>query len=268
MKINKKILGITLWSLFSVMMVALLGFTTHRQSIRSCQGLQISVVDDTGHLFIEPRDILELLNSKGSKIKGQPMNEIDLARLEKIIYTNPYVERAEVYSGMDGFVNINIWQRNPVMRVINSQNEHFYIDESGSYFPVSDKYSCHVVVASGFIDDAPVRKSIASARPYPGDTSVAPIMVQLNEIAWFLKTNELWDAQIEQVYVNEKHEIEFIPRVGNQSILLGTADQLERKMNNLLIFYTEAAVRSGWDKYSVINLKYSDQVICTKRTGS
>jgi cell division protein FtsQ len=268
MKINKRIINITLWSVFSVMLVVLLGFTGHRQSIRACQGLQISVVDETGHLFIEPRDILELLSTKGSRIKGKPMNEIDLARLEKIIYTNPFVERAEVFSGLDGYVNINIWQRNPVMRVINSRNEHFYIDESGTYFPVSDKYSCHVVVASGFIDDSPVRKSIASARPFPGDTAVAPIMVQLNEIAWFLKNNDLWDAQIEQIYVNEKYEIELIPRVGNQSIVLGNTDHLAEKMNNLMIFYTEAAVRSGWDKYSVINLKYHDQVICTKRTGS
>lgn len=264
MRVNRKIVLTVLWSLSAAGLVVLLGFTDHHRLTMPCSGLEVKVVDHTGHLFIEPVDILDLLNSRGTKLKGMPMGEVDLGLLERLVYTNPYVDRAEVYAGMDGRVHIDVWQRNPVMRIINAENEHFYIDEKGAYCPRSDKYSANVIVASGAIVDRLSGKSIANALPFPKDTLQLPLMVQLNEFAWYLKKHTFWDAQFEQVYINDKHEMELIPRVGNQAIIIGNTSDLEKKMNKLMVFYREGLTRKGWDKYDVINLKYKDQVVCTK----
>jgi cell division protein FtsQ len=75
----------------------------------------------------------------------------------------------------------------------------------------------------------------------------------------------LWDAQIAQIYVDDKHEIELIPRVGSHRILLGDADSLETKFSNLLAFYKQAIPKVGWDAYKVINIKYANQVVGVKR---
>jgi len=69
---------------------------------------------------------------------------------------------------------------------------------------------------------------------------------------------------VAQVYVNEKHEIELIPRVGNQRILLGDADSLDVKFHNLAAFYKQALPQVGWDAYRLINIKYANQVIGVK----
>jgi cell division protein FtsQ len=267
MTVKKKIITVSLWSLSALLLVFLLGFTSQQQATRPCEGVEVKVVDKTGNLFIEPVDIIELLNSRGEKIKGTPMSELDLGLLEKLVYSNPYVARAEVYVTMTGFVRIDVWQRNPVLRVVNDFNEHFYIDEEGAYFPVTDKYSSHVAIATGYIYDRPGMNNLSNAMPFPNDSTVSPVMVQLNEIAWFLKRNDLWDAQIEQIYVNEQNDIEMIPRVGNHSIVIGNTHDLELKMHKLMIFYQEAVSRAGWDKYSVINLKFRNQVIGTRSNG-
>jgi cell division protein FtsQ len=64
--------------------------------------------------------------------------------------------------------------------------------------------------------------------------------------------------------VNSDREIELIPRVGNQRILIGNADSLDVKLNNLQAFYKQVLPKVGWDTYKVINVKYTNQVIGIK----
>jgi cell division protein FtsQ len=52
-----------------------------------------------------------------------------------------------------------------------------------------------------------------------------------------------------------------IPRVGKHSIVIGSPENLAEKMENLRIFYIKALKNLGWDKYSVINLKYKNQIV-------
>ncbi len=264
MKINKKIVAISLWSLAGLVLMVSLGFSGHEQQMQKCKGLRIKIADETGHYFIEPKDIVEVLNSKGGKIKGSAMKDINISLLEKIVHTNPFVSEAEVYSTIDGYVNIDVWQRHPLIRIINNDNEHFYIDNKGSFMPVSDKYTSQVVVASGSIFDDYAERNLNYAVPFTGDSLSKPILVQINEVALFLQSSVFWDAQIEQIYVNEQSELELIPRIGDHRILIGNSDQLEAKMEKLFVFYNQGITKAGWDKYSVINLKYKDQVVCTK----
>ncbi|MBL0343384.1 MAG: hypothetical protein IPP71_22515 [Bacteroidetes bacterium] len=248
MKINKKMVRIALWSFAGLALVVTLGFSSHEQETQKCLGLRIKIADETGHYFIEPKDILEVLNTKGGKIKGSAMQDINISLLEKIVYTNPFVSKAEVYSTIDGYVNIDVWQRNPIMRIVNNDNEHFYIDDNSEFMPVTDKYTSQVVVSSGNIFDDYAERSLKYAVPFTGDSTSKPVIVQLNEVALFLKGNEFWDAQIEQVFVNEKSELELIPRVGNHRILIGNSDNLEEKLARLFIFYKEGITKVGWEK--------------------
>ena len=60
-------------------------------------------------------------------------------------------------------------------------------------------------------------------------------------------------------------EIEMIPRIGNHTVVIGNDMFLEEKFNKLSVFYREGLNKKGWDKYSIINLKFKDQVVCTKK---
>ena len=90
----------------------------------------------------------------------------------------------------------------------------------------------------------------------------------LYKTAQYIKKDTLWDSQIEQIVVDQKNDIELIPRVGNQRIILGDADSLEKKMKNLLLFYKKAMPQVGWDTYRTINIKYTNQIVCEKRDST
>jgi cell division protein FtsQ len=96
------------------------------------------------------------------------------------------------------------------------------------------------------------------------DSLRTPLAKQIFRTADYIRKDSLWSAQIAQIYVDDKHEIELIPRVGNQRILLGNADSLDTKFKNLLAFYKQAVPQVGWVAYKTINIKYTNQVIGIK----
>jgi len=81
----------------------------------------------------------------------------------------------------------------------------------------------------------------------------------------YIRKNNFWSAQIDQIYVDNYDEIDLVPRVGNLMVHLGTIDNFEGKLKNLEVFYKEVLPEVGWNKYSIINLEYKDQIVCKKR---
>jgi len=186
---------------------------------------------------------------------GIDMNDINIHKLENALKANPFIEFAKVYADMTGVIQVQIRQRVPVLRVVNMANLHFYIDGNGNKIPLSDNYTAKVLVASGFIEED------FSGRV---DTLQTKMARDLFRTALYIKSDTLWDNQIEQLFVDLKGDIEMVPRVGGHKIILGSADSLKTKFRNLLVFYKKAIPKVGWDTYKTINLKYANQIVCEK----
>jgi cell division protein FtsQ len=73
-------------------------------------------------------------------------------------------------------------------------------------------------------------------------------------------------ALTEQLFLNNQGELELIPKIGDQIIVLGDTTHLAEKIENLNTFYTRGMQAEGWNNYRSISLKYRNQVICTKTT--
>ncbi|MES2455219.1 MAG: cell division protein FtsQ [Bacteroidota bacterium] len=205
--------------------------------------------------FIEREEINSLLKQSHGPLVGLKLSEINLEKIERNIKNNPYIAFATVYADMDGIIHVEIKQRQPILRVINASDQDFYIDKNGLKMPVSPNFTANVLVANGRILEHFSGKV---------DTLITKTAKDLFETALFIKQDSLWDAQIEQIFVNNKNDIELIPRVGDQRIILGSADSLEIKMRNLLAFYKQAMPKVGWNVYKTINIKYTNQIICEK----
>ena len=91
------------------------------------------------------------------------------------------------------------------------------------------------------------------------------LLTNLYRLAMYITHDKFLKAQIDQIYVNESGEFELVPRVGNQLIILGSADDLEAKFKKLFAFYKYGLNKIGWNKYNTINLKYKNQVLCSKQ---
>jgi len=205
--------------------------------------------------FIDKEEIDNILQIKNHQLIGHHLEEINIQALESKLKANPFIESAKVYCDMDGIIWVEITQRQPILRIMNQGDQDFYVDQHGLKIPLSENFTARVLAANGFIDE-----------PFSGkiDTLHTEIAREVFATANFIRKDSLWDAQIGQIYVNQDHEIELIPRVGSQRILLGNADSLDAKFRNLLAFYKKALPQVGWDAYKTINIKYANQVIGVK----
>jgi cell division protein FtsQ len=245
-------------------------FISKREAKVGCHEIEISVNDSLKNRFIVKNDILKLLTRKNTQIIGYTLGEINTKKLEGLIETFPSVEKADVYKTIDGKLEIEVKQRDPILRVINNRNESYYIDYDGGIMPLSGKYTSHVLIANGNISEhynlSALSRSGAKKKVIPN--AQKSLLRDLYFLAKYIYDDDFWSAQVEQIYVNTNHEFELVPRVGDQVILLGNIEDMDEKFKKLEIFYKEGLKYSGWNMYSVINLKYKNQVVCTKRNSN
>ncbi|WP_183563880.1 cell division protein FtsQ/DivIB [Mucilaginibacter sp. SP1R1] len=234
-------------------LVALMSFIEVKKAGVICTAVKVNIPG--GQYFIDKEEVDQILQTDSHTLIGRKLEDINIQDLENKLKANPFIEFAKVYTEMDGIIRVEISQRQPILRIMNRYDMDFYVDQHGLKIPLSSNFTARVLVANGFIDELFTNRV---------DSLHTKLAHDLFLTADFVRKDSLWDAQIAQIYVNKDHEIELIPRVGNQRILIGNADSLQVKFTNLLAFYKQVLPQVGWDKYRMINVKYSGQVVGIK----
>jgi cell division protein FtsQ len=234
-------------------LIALMSFIEIKKSEVICKAVKVNIPGS--QYFIDKQEVDQILQTSSHTLIGRKLENINIQELENKLKANPFIEFAKVYKEMDGILRVEISQRQPILRVMNHYDMDFYVDQHGLKIPLSSNFTARVLVANGFIDELFTNRV---------DSLHTQLAKDLFLTADFIRKDSLWDAQIAQIYVNKDHEIELIPRVGNQRILLGNADSLKVKFSNLLAFYKQVLPQVGWDKYSMLSIKYTNQVIGIK----
>lgn len=245
------------WLVSLAGVVVLLSFINVKKQALKCSNVKILIPGADN--FIERDEIDAILRQSEGMLVGRDLEKINIQKIEKRLKDNPYIAFAKVYVDMDGTLHIDVNQRQPILRVINDVGQDFYIDNKGLKMPISSNFTANVLVATGNIKEFFGRKV---------DTLQTQLAKDLYKTALYIRNDALWSAQMEQIYVDSKNDIEFVPRVGDQRIILGSADSLEKKMENLMLFYKKAMPQVGWDTYKTINIKYTNQIIGVKRDSS
>ncbi|ASU35899.1 cell division protein FtsQ/DivIB [Mucilaginibacter xinganensis] len=249
----KRLLISLAWIISFGGLIVLMSFIERKKGEVLCKDVKIYIPGN--QYFIDREEVDNILQVNSNALIGRRMELININLLEKKLKANPFIEFAKVYTDMDGIINVEISQRQPILRLMNRFDQDFYVDQHGLKIPLSANFTARVIVANGYIDELFANHV---------DSLHTAMARQLFKTADYIRRDSLWDAQIAQIYVNKDHEIELIPRVGNNRILLGDADSLDNKFHNLRVFYKKALPLVGWDAYKVINIKYANQVVGVK----
>jgi cell division protein FtsQ len=85
-------------------------------------------------------------------------------------------------------------------------------------------------------------------------------------MADYIRKDSVLNNLVHQIKVLPDKEFELYLAIGNHKILFGEAVDIEAKFKKLKLFYTDGLNKTdGWNKYSIINIKYKNQVVCTKK---
>ncbi|MBW6501520.1 MAG: hypothetical protein K0B05_09020 [Bacteroidales bacterium] len=255
--------GLKILSLFPTLYLFVIpAYFTGLSYSRPCCAIEIAIIDSADYNFVTEKEIRNIINNSPGGVLGRQVREVSAEEIENRIRTLKELRVAEVYMGIDGTLHVYADQRNPVMRVMALNGSDYYIDDEGFVVRRRNLYTPRLHIVGGNVNITSSMLSGVSVL----DTSIRETVLRdIFYLVDYIRTNSFWSAQIDQIYVDNNNEIDLVPRVGNHVIHLGPADDFRIKLNNLEAFYRKVLPEVGWNRYSVINLKYKDQVVCKRR---
>lgn len=242
----RKILSIlTVFLLAGYMVYSVVGMTNRHEDVRLCSGVDLHITDSLHFDLIDEDMVLSLLKEHSLDPIGSPLEAIDVEAIEQTLALHPLVGKAQCYKTGGDMLRINLSGKVPLVRVLNNRGQDFYVDSHGEILS-QHSLAVQLPVATGYID-----REFASK--------------ELLEVVRAIDRSEFWKAQVEQINVTSDKQIELVPRVGDHLLILGTADNIEDKLERLMNFYEKGLDNVGWNKYRSISVAYDNQVVCKKR---
>ncbi len=255
----KRFFQIALFSLSTIAIVALLIYVYLNHEQQPLQKVMIHVAREGKKGFLNKDEIIGYVERHlNDTIR---LKDVDLDFIEDSLAQTPWVDNIDAYTDIDGNLIINIRESKPVLRVFNQFGRSFYLDNKGKILPLSQQYAPRLLIANGYIQ----------TNPMPGHHNINDTIYKKSDLKKLLAISKsinqykLLPSMVSEIYLNSQYEFDLIPTIGDQIIRLGDTTNLTHKLENLVIFYKKSMVYEGWDNYKTINLKYKNQIVCTKK---
>ncbi|MBC8034151.1 MAG: hypothetical protein H7Y03_08405 [Chitinophagaceae bacterium] len=246
-----------LWIAIASGVIVLLAAAIRKKDLKSCHGVEIDITGvDRKDFFLSKKDVLDLMEIPGNgKPEGRHVSSFNLQQLESALEKNVWVKDAELFFDNNLVLHVNIEEREPVARVFTVSGNSFYIDSSGKKLPLSDKMNVRLPVFTGFNWEKTTGLG-ASGKKQVDD---------MRKLAFHILQDKFWNAQVTQIDINSSGDFEIIPTIGNHIIQFGDSRDMKSKFRRLFIFYKEVLGKAGFDTYNTIDVRYSRQVVGTKK---
>lgn len=215
---------------------------------RVCNKVSVMITDKEKANFVTEEDIRQILKDAKLSPEGKKMADVKLLSIKRAVDGHQFVLHSTCYSHPNGEVVIEVSQKLPVLRVMPSVGEGYYIDADGNKINHVN-YPADVIVVTGNVNYNKSKK-------------------YLTTFSQIIQHDEFWNDMIEQINFTTNGSIELSPRLGDHIVALGKPQDIGLKLSHLKTFYEKVINKVGWNKYCRISLEYANQVVCTKRDAS
>jgi cell division protein FtsQ len=222
--------------------IFLFSFSSKRNESRMLK--KVDVIFSDNEAFITRDKVNKLLIQNYGSVTGIRKDKLDLNNVEKTLDADPMIDKAEVFTTVDGRLEAVVRQRRPVARIYKGGNS-YYIDSKGRQMPLSENYTARVPIVTGEIDSVDKGK--------------------LHELLRYIHEDEFLKKNIIGVEVYATGGMRMRSRGYDYDILFGRPINIEKKFNNYKAFLQEAVRDTLIEQYKTINLKFTQQVVCTKK---
>ena len=238
----KKIAAYISFILLIAFLSFLYGFTSNRNNHKKVKDTVVEFEEGDNN-FLTHSMVDKMLIQNQKFVKNQPKRVVDLHFLETNVSANPYVEKATVFLTIDGVLKTLIKQRRPIARVVD-KDSIYYVDKYGVKIPLSANFSARVPLVSGV-----------------GSAEEIKELIQLIHI---ISSDDFFKKEIIAIEKNAQNEYMFTVRTGDYQIAFGKFEEVIIKFKKLKAFYNKALIDGSIKDYKTINVKYNNQVVCTK----
>ncbi len=285
--------SVLVWAAIVAYLVWADDLTRRKEGERMVGEVEVVVRDSAVMQVITPAMVRAWLRTEGIDLRNRPIRSVNTAEIERLVARRGFVREASAFVDMRGILHIELSQRHPVARINTANGYNFYVTDDNYILPLQPHAVSYVPIVTGNFTFPFPRDFIGRLEPRTaeGEKKLAEnylFTYKLINFVKFIRNNEFWNAQIEQIDVRggydsgsnavqdnvlddtqtgvrwREPEIVIVPRAGNHTVILGAIDGAEEKLEKLLLFYRRALDYEGWDAVRTINLRYAGQVVCTR----
>lgn len=206
---------------------------------------QVHVVFNEQHNhFVTSQEIQNDIEKKFLDTSFVSRTMLDLNEIEQSVLLNELIKDADVYITLDGKLVVEVLQKNALARFINEENS-FYLDQQGQQMPLSSNFSKRVPMISGDL------------KPH--------LMEPLTQMLTAITNDDFLNSDITGIVIRPDDNLLLYSRTNKFDIEFGTLDEMQRKLDNYKAFVQYSLQDEiSLDNYKKINLKFTQQVVCTK----
>ncbi|TDE02481.1 cell division protein FtsQ/DivIB [Flavobacterium sandaracinum] len=228
--------------LMFALVVFLFSFTSKRNENRKLTKSEVIFVGDNDP-FVKQETVNKLLIENNREASSIQKVNLDLNTLETNLNAQEMIEKSHVYVSIDGVLKAEVKQKTPIARVFDNGGS-FYIDYKGNRMPLSTNFTARVPLVSGGINKN-------------NNEDLAHLFRIIYDDA-FLKKN------IIGIEIMPNGSLKMHNRNFDYQIDFGKLINVERKFKNYKAFFQKAVLDSSLYKYKKIDLRFTEQVVCTK----
>ena len=235
----------------AILLAALVVVANISRSNRHVQGIEVSIRYGHAPELVTDQVVTDSIMAAVPTLFSSLVKDVNRNMIVEAASHVPYLKDISASVSVSGKVVVRATQRRPIARLFYGGKE-LYFDADGALMPVSGYGDCDVLVAGGDFNE-PLRADSMNSQ-----------MLSLLTLAKLLDGERKYSGLIDQIFIEGDGDIMMVPKLGDQVIELGAADDLDSKFANLMTFYRKGMPRAGWNTYSKISLKFRNQVVCTK----
>ncbi|MBC9797140.1 cell division protein FtsQ/DivIB [Sinomicrobium weinanense] len=224
-----------------IVLVFLYSFANQRHNKKTIRSVNIEFLDGD-NLFVTYPMVNKLLIQNADSVTSIPKEKLVLNKLENILNSNEMIQEAQVYLTVNGQLGAKVKQREPLARV--EGQDSFYIDREGKQMPLSHVHTARVPLITGKVDENALNEIYALVK--------------------YINEDRFLNRNIVGIHTTGSgYELKL--RMDDFTVALGNTDNLEQKVVNFKAFYQKALKDGSLKNYKRVDLRFDDQVVCTKK---
>lgn len=221
--------------------VFLFSFSSKRNENRKLTAADIEFADNEEFITLDKVNKLLIQNFSG--VRSITKVNLDLNSVEKRLDSDPMIEKAEVFATIDGKLKAVVKQKTPIARVFEGEKS-YYIDYKGGEMPLSENSTARVPIITGAIEAVEKDK--------------------LCDLLKYIYEDDFLKKNIIGIEVRDTGGLKMKSRNYGYEILFGRLINVDKKFKNYKAFFQNAVRDTVIEQYKTINLKFTQQVVCTK----
>lgn len=269
----KILLGVIAWLALCAYLIYALDTTKQRADRVVIRKVEIEIKDSSKQKIINPDIVTSWLTAAGINLKNREISSLNTEDIRNIVCSRKFVKQAKVYTTLGGTLHIDIWQRYPIARVNTINGYNFYITNDNYILPLQSQDVLYVPIISGNYSPPFSTKYIGEfdTKNEKKLTENCIYFSKLINFVRFMENDNFWRSQIVQLNIVpngrstetwQEPTLEIIPRMGDFVIIVGGLDNIQEKLDKLMLFYKKALPYEGWSRYTEIDLRYKEQIVC------